>query len=48
MIFRTLQGAATAYELPITLTVPTAAGTNVFNTIIELKRLTSTSPKWQR
>jgi hypothetical protein len=41
-------GAATVYELPITLTVPTAAGTNVFETIIELKRTDGTSTKWKR
>jgi len=41
-------GAATVYELPITLTVPTADGTNTFNTVIELKRASDATTKWAR
>jgi VCBS repeat-containing protein len=41
-------GAATSYELPITFEVPTAGGTNVYQTVIEIKRLVGTSTKWLR
>ena len=41
-------GAATVYLLPITLTVPTAAGTDTFSTVSELKRATGLTTKWAR
>jgi hypothetical protein len=40
--------APTVYELPIMFEVPVTGGTNVFETIIELKRPTGTSTKWKR
>ena len=41
-------GAPTVYELPIMFKVPTAGGTNTYETIIELKRPAGTTTKWKR
>jgi hypothetical protein len=41
-------GAPTVHRLPVMFEVPTATGTNIFETIIELKRATPTTTKWQR
>jgi VCBS repeat-containing protein len=40
--------APTEYELPIMFEVPVVGGTNIFETIIELKRPDGTSTKWKR
>jgi hypothetical protein len=39
---------AVAHRLPMMIEIPTATGTNVFETVIELKRPTSASPQWSR
>jgi hypothetical protein len=41
-------GAPTSAHLPITLEIPTATGTNTFDSTIELKRADGTSTKWKR
>jgi VCBS repeat-containing protein len=38
----------TVYELPIMFEVPVTGGTNVFETVIELKRPSATATKWKR
>jgi len=40
--------APTVHELGIMFEVPVTGGTNIFETIIELKRPTGTSTKWKR
>ena len=41
-------GAPVSCQLPVLFEVPTASGTNIFETIIELKRTAGTSTKWKR
>ena len=41
-------GAPTVHELPIMLEVPSGNSTNIFETIIELKRPDGTSLIWKR
>jgi VCBS repeat-containing protein len=41
-------GAPVTCQLPVMFEIPTATGTNIFETIIELKRTAGTSTKWKR
>ncbi|MEI6085045.1 MAG: hypothetical protein WCS70_12175, partial [Verrucomicrobiota bacterium] len=41
-------GAETGYRLPMQIQIPTGNTTNIFETIIELKRVDGTAPKWKR
>lgn len=41
-------GADTSYKLPAWFEIPTAAGTQTFETVIELKRSAGSSVNWQR
>jgi hypothetical protein len=41
-------GAATSYRLPMMMMIPTGSTTNIFETIIELKRPDGTATSWKR